>query len=271
MKSPQKENGYVAIASELYDAMALFRISGECEQVLKVVIRKTYGYNKKEDAIANSQFVKATGLSKGNVSRALSKLITNRLVIKTDNNKRTGNIYKFNKDYSEWIPFVIKSDNKKKPKKLLSKKKPLLSKLITPVIKSDNYLLSKVRDTIDNNHYTKDTIQKTGENTPSKNAKLFFKGVKDLIEKVESEEANATRVFLRELEQKYSGVEKGFIWAEIKKFYLYWTELNQSGTKERWQKQDAFQVDRRLVTWFGKIEQFKRSELKNKETKVGKL
>ena len=96
MASPQKENGYIAISSELFEAMARFRIPGECEQVLKVIIRKTYGFNKKQDSISNSQFVSSTGLKKGNVSRALSKLITNKLVIKIDNNKRTGCTYQIN-------------------------------------------------------------------------------------------------------------------------------------------------------------------------------
>ena len=114
-------------------------------------------------------------------------------------------------------------------------------------------------------------IQKTEGNTPSKNARTFFTGISDLIEKVESEEATNTKLFLQSLEAKYTGVEKGLIWNEIKKFYLYWTEKNATGTKERWQKQDAFEVDRRLVTWFGKINEFKRSEINSKETKVGKI
>lgn len=269
MANPQKENGYVAISTELFEAMVKFRVPGECEQVLKAIIRKTYGYNKKEDNIANSQIVALTGLKKANVSRALSKLITNKLVIKTDNNNKKGHLLKINKNYQEWIAFVIKSDNSKKPKKKLSKKKPVLSKVITSVIKSDNKTLSKVMDTIDNNHI-KDNIQKTRENTPSKSARIFFKGIKDLIEKNQTEEAILTRSFLQELEKEYPKAKKDIIWSEIKKFYFYWTELNGTGTKQRWQKQDAFQVDRRLVTWFGKIDQFKRSE-NIKETKFGKL
>ncbi len=85
MANPQKENGYIAIATELYEAMISFRIPGECEQVLKVIFRKTYGYNKKEDSISNSQFCLLTKLPKGNVSRSLSKLITNKVVIRSDN------------------------------------------------------------------------------------------------------------------------------------------------------------------------------------------
>lgn len=255
MASPQKENGYVAIATELFEAMIRFRIPGECEQVFKLVIRKTYGFNKKEDKIANSQFVDATGMKKGNVSRALSKLITNKLVIRSDNNSKDGNTYKINKDYQEWIPFIIRSDNKKKK---LSKRQPKLSKEITNVIRSDNKVLSEVMDTIDNNHI-KDTIQKTGK-TPSQNAKSFFNGVGDLKEKKSSSEAEATKQFLQKLQEKYPDASKRILWDEVVKFWSYWTELNATGRKERWEKQDAFQVERRLGTWFSKIKDFQSKE-----------
>lgn len=242
--SPQKENGYTPIANELLEAMAMFRIPGECEQVLKVIIRKTYGYNKREDAIANSQFVEATGMKKGNVSRALSKLITNRVVIKSDNKKDDCNIFKINKDYHDWIQFGIKSDNKKKTKKKLSK-------VITRVIKSDNKSLSEVMDTKDNKTILKE------RDTPSHTAKQFFKGIGDLMEKQSSDEATKVRSFLQETASYHPGVTKEVIWGEIKKFYLYWTEKNATGTKERWQKETTFQVERRLLTWFGKIRDFK--------------
>lgn len=133
-KGPQTKNGYMSTANELVDAFCNFRIPGEVMQIIFTVMRQTYGYNKKEDWIANSLFIKKTGLTKGNVSRALSKAITHKLVIKNDNKLR------LNKHYNEWIPFtrvVIKSETK--------------------VIKSDNKKLSKVRNTKDNkNHFTKD-------------------------------------------------------------------------------------------------------------------
>ena len=106
-------------------------------QVVFAIMRKTYGYNKKEDYIAHSQIIEMTGIAKGNVSRSLSKMITLKIVIKSDNKLR------LNKNYDEWI--VIKSDNNNK-----------VIKKETKVIKSDNKKLSKVRDTKDN----KETIQK---------------------------------------------------------------------------------------------------------------
>lgn len=43
---------------------------------------------------------------------------------------------------------------------------------------------------------------------------------------------------------------------EFDKFILYWTEPNGSGTKQRWQQQSTFDVKRRLITWFGKVNTF---------------
>lgn len=255
MANPQKENGYVPIANEIMDALGRFRIPGECRQVLDVIFRKTYGFNKKEDAIANSQFVEFTGMKKGNVSRSLSKLITNKIVIRSDNTSKDGSILKINKDYQAWIPFVIRSDNKIKKKKVLSKRQPKLSKVITPVIRSDNKVLSEVMDTKDNKQL-KDTLQKTGEKTPSQNAKSFFKGIKDLKANIESDESKATKVFLQRLQEMHPEAPKRLLWDEIQRFWSYWTELNATGRKERWEKQETFQVERRLGTWFSKIKDF---------------
>lgn len=40
---------------------------------------------------------------------------------------------------------------------------------------------------------------------------------------------------------------------EFKKFHIYWTELNPSGKKQRWELQKTFEVKRRLLTWFTNV------------------
>jgi len=257
MADPQKENGYVPIANEIIEHLVKTALLGAEFRVLFFFIRKTYGYNKKEDRISLTQFEKGTGLSRPTVVKTLKNLIAKNILVKT-----AKLVYSLNKDWEKWVvntALLVKHNDNASKDRLTSIGKHGLTKT------SKHGLTHKRQNTI------KDTIQKTGENTPAKNARTFFKGVKDLMEKVESVEAEATRAFLRTLEEKYPQAQKGLIWSEIKKFYLYWTELNSTGTKERWQKQDVFQVDRRLLTWFGKVEQFKMSEINNKETKVGKL
>ena len=101
MTSPQLENGYTRIANEIMEALAGIRISGEARQVLDVILRKTYGYQKKEDIIALSQFCLITKISKTHVCLALNKLAIMNLII-TKKGNGLGNIYKFNKDYSSW-------------------------------------------------------------------------------------------------------------------------------------------------------------------------
>ena len=38
--------------------------------------------------------------------------------------------------------------------------------------------------------------------------------------------------------------------SELKNFAGYWTELNKSGTKQRWELQKTFELKRRIGTWF---------------------
>ncbi len=264
--NPQKENGYTPIANEILEALGGFRVSGECWQILVIIWRKTYGYQKKQDKISNSQFVQLTGLKKGNVSRALSKLITSNIVIKIDNNHGGIPEYGFNKKYKEWNQTVIKIDNKRISEKLLSKKKPLLSKTITKVINIDNKPLSKLMDTKERKK--KEIIQKKGDfsekiQTPKDRTKEFFKGVEDMQKKIEDKEFPETtemeklKKFLTGLMLKYPDVDKKSLWDEILKFQRYWTELNHTGNKERWQQQATFMVERRLVTWLGNKNSFK--------------
>ncbi len=39
---------------------------------------------------------------------------------------------------------------------------------------------------------------------------------------------------------------------ELKKFILYWTEKNTTGTKEKWQLRETFEVKRRISQWLGR-------------------
>ena len=122
MPSPQLENGYLKIANELIDALAAYRIPGEQMQCLLFIIRKTYGYGKKEDRISNSQFVKATGLNKVSVCRAIRKLLSKNIVSK----KANGVVptYCFNKHYSTWEKLTKKLTVSKKVNQVLAKKLP---------------------------------------------------------------------------------------------------------------------------------------------------
>ena len=113
MANPQPDQ-FTRISNELLEALARIRISGEENQVLRVIIRKTYGFHKKMDAIALDQFTLATGLKKPTVCRALSKLLMKNMIIKNDNKRISS--YGIQKDYSLWKPLskkitIIKKGN----------------------------------------------------------------------------------------------------------------------------------------------------------------
>ncbi|MBM2833391.1 MAG: hypothetical protein HW406_552 [Candidatus Brocadiaceae bacterium] len=115
MANPQCENGFTRISNELLEALARTRVPGEARQVFDTILRKTYGFGKKEDAISLSQLVLATGILKPNVCASLNQLKKMNLIIQKDNT--IANIYSINKDYTAWRP--------------LSKKITPLSKKIT--------------------------------------------------------------------------------------------------------------------------------------------
>lgn len=106
MASPQVENGYIKIANELFDAFCKIRISGETRQVLDVIIRKTYGFNKTKDVISYSQFSEFTGMSRQSCIKATRKLVEMNLVSVTNNGN--SKLYQINKDFDTWKPLPKK-------------------------------------------------------------------------------------------------------------------------------------------------------------------
>ena len=144
MANPQIEDGHVDIANEIIEALAKIRISGEEMQCLWVILRKTYGWHKKNDKISLSQFAQMTGLKRQNVLRAINKLSSKKIIGVIKNDYSQINIYNINKDFDKWEP--------------LSKKITLSSKKITTVINIDNRVSSKKIHTKES--ITKENIQK---------------------------------------------------------------------------------------------------------------
>ena len=77
--------------------------------------------------------------------------------------------------------------------------------------------------------------------TPKRKAEMFFDSVKN-------QDTNFN-IFINQLSTK-NQVSSQKIENELIKFADYWTELNSTGTKARWQLQKTFEVRRRLKTWF---------------------
>jgi phage replication O-like protein O len=147
MADVQVENGYTRIANELLDTLCSFRLPGEATLVLNFIIRKTYGYGKKDDDIALSQFVLATKLSKPHVCKAL-KILSRLGVIVTQKGNGITN-YMINKDFDTWDPLpkkvtlpkkvmtVTQKGNNRYPIGDIQKKKENVTKEICAVRKNE--------------------------------------------------------------------------------------------------------------------------------------
>ena len=116
MASPQKEDGYIPIANELAEAFARIQLSGYEIRVLWVILRKTYGWNRKYDGISITQFERATNIERRNIVRTLKRLQKKHLIVKNDNGFITK--WGLQKNYERW---QIKSNINLKRDKLLSK------------------------------------------------------------------------------------------------------------------------------------------------------
>jgi len=100
MASPQKENGFTSIANELAEAFQRLHLSGNQWRLLWVILRLTYGWNKKTDYISLTTFEKCTGLNRWNLKQNLDDLFHREIIIR-DN---SGYIIKYGlqKDYTKW-------------------------------------------------------------------------------------------------------------------------------------------------------------------------
>ena len=193
--------------------------------MLDVIIRKTYGFHKKQDRIALSQFSQLTGLCGKSVCRAINKLIKMDIVIKISSSE--GNIYVFQKDHDKWKP-VAKVPVAEKPVAVSAvasgniATKPVA---ILPVTKERNIYIQKIEKPL-----------------PKDRAKDFF---------LKGESYEKALLFLTD-----KGVPEMSARKEFDKFISYWTESNSTGKKQRWEMEKTFEVNRRLGLWLSKVNQF---------------
>lgn len=95
MANPQPDK-FTKISNEILEVLPLVKWTVAERAILDVVIRKTYGYNKKVDWIANSQFVLLTGMYKQHTSRTVQGLLDKKVLYKVG--KKIG----IQKDYERW-------------------------------------------------------------------------------------------------------------------------------------------------------------------------
>lgn len=157
MADVQKENGYTGIANQILDALIATQISGQELRIALLIIRKTYGFNKKEDAISLSQMTDATGMHKIRCSQVVRRLELMKILTVTENINGIGKKYRFNKDFETWATVTENINRYRKVKQTVNvlRKRPLMKTLTT-----------KDNNTKDNNTKDKASLFSIPEWTP---------------------------------------------------------------------------------------------------------
>jgi phage replication O-like protein O len=103
MASPQTENGFTSIANELMEAMPQYKFNGTQFRILFVVLRYTYGFQRKSHELSLTFLANKTGIHKHQIKRELDILIQNNVLVEASapTFNKTRSIC-LNKNYEEW-------------------------------------------------------------------------------------------------------------------------------------------------------------------------
>ena len=102
--NPELDNGYLRIANELWQALIDYDLTGAQMKLIAVIIRETYGYNRKSKNLSLSYLAKAIHRDERNTRRVLNSLIEKRVVKEYDEpTPRKSREIGINKYYQEWI------------------------------------------------------------------------------------------------------------------------------------------------------------------------
>ncbi len=103
MKSVQLENGYTRLANELLEAITISRFNATQLKIILCVIRRTYGFQKKESELSITFISRATGISKRYVAQEINHLISSKiLIVSKEYTMKSSRRLKLNKNYIEW-------------------------------------------------------------------------------------------------------------------------------------------------------------------------
>ncbi len=155
MADVQKENGYTALANELLEAIIKAGLNGAELAILFYVARKTYGFNKKQDAISITQFEKALPFTRRAITRALKSLQVVNILTLVNKGTLDGlaNTYQINKDYQSWevvnkntLVTILAKGSDNFGKKVVNKKTPTKDNYKRHITKdiSDEFFQAKI-------------------------------------------------------------------------------------------------------------------------------
>jgi len=113
INTPQLENGFIQIATgdkqnDVLSALIKANLNGTEYQIALLVIRKTWGYKKKEDWISLTQFEKHTGKTRASVCSTINQLVKKNILVKKSILGVRAS-YQLNKNFNDWKQLVKKT------------------------------------------------------------------------------------------------------------------------------------------------------------------
>lgn len=124
------EDGFTRIANELYEVVNNAHacpVNARHLRLIHAVIRRTYGFNKTMDAIADTQLAADTGIPRNKVNVAKHELLAMNVLKLSDDGRKIG----VNKVYSEW-DFTKRPERKApKPKTKMDQNGNDVTKMVT--------------------------------------------------------------------------------------------------------------------------------------------
>jgi len=235
MANPQKEDGYVAIANDIVEALSKQTISPDEWKTMLVILRKTYGWNKKEDWISLSQFCESTGMRKPHVCRSLSKLLQRGIITRSGNGitrigNEWGSTYGFEKDFEKWNPL---------PKQVTLPKQVMT---VTQTGNENNAEFSECQDNLLKQEENSQKVKSLPKQGPTKD----IINIKPSITKARSKRNTpmADEEFWQEVRKIYTWIN---IDQEIQKMKGYM--ISPKGKRRRWKM-----TQQRVIEWLNRID-----------------
>jgi phage replication O-like protein O len=100
--SPQCEDGYTKIANELLEALSSARMSGRQWQIILLIIRNTYGFQRKEWKTSNQEIANSLNMHRQHTSNELKVLHERKIIFVTENGYERKVTIGIQKKYNKW-------------------------------------------------------------------------------------------------------------------------------------------------------------------------
>ena len=203
------------------------------DKVVYVMLARFVGNDTQECYPSNKKLSETTGLTTRTIVNSIRHL-EERGYVEVDRKSGKVNYYQLNRVGEK--SSLVKNDNSTSEKRI---QVPVKNKHTNNTYNNNTY----------NNNIGK--MKKLKEKTtPAEEMKLFLED-KDFFQRV-----------VESVVEKIDASEE-YVVGELKAFRAYWSELNKSGTKQRWEFQPTFQLNRRIATWLRNGAKFRQSKGKS--------